>query len=256
VTLPTAPPVAATSGRLAIDLGASVPTDVWAAPSGGDSGIAVPSVQPDGGLSLVLANFVALRGFFGVGVGEGRRQITGRIVAPTDAAWTGGLGASFRFLFAEDLVFVDLAPSLGFAVLPSAFRITRHPYCEYPDACAPDSTYETAYWEVMPFFATSARLGVRPLEWLALHAGLTVRNQPNNEAAFGTGDDPGSSVSAGPIGLVLHIGTQIDFIDALGLRAELQWPVVGSGLDYGPIVSIALQGRVGGSRAAPFGARF
>ena len=108
----------------------------------------------------------------------------------------------------------------------------------------------------MPFFAASARLGVRPLEWLVIRAGFTVRNQPNNEAAFGTGEEPGSSVSAGPIGLVLHAGTQIDFIDELGLRADLQWPVVGFGLDYGPIVSVALQGRIGGSRSAPFGARF
>lgn len=249
VPLPAAPPPAPGSGGVGVDLGANVPTVVG--PPGGmtrPSGVAVPLAQPEGALGVRLADFLALRGWLALGLGEQRRQITGTIDAPRSSAWVVGIGPSFRLLLAESYAYVDIAPTVGATLLPSNFRIT------VTDGGSAPRTYDASYYEVMPFFALTARGGVRPTEWLTIRAGLTVRTQPHNEDSFSTSLRPVSSVSTGPIGLVVHGGFQVDVLDELGVRAEVQWPAVGLGLVYGPIVGVAVQGRIDGSRADPFGA--
>lgn len=86
-----------------------------------------------------------------------------------------------------------------------------------------------------------------------MDVGVTVRNQPTNEAAFTTGSYPDSSVSPGPFALLLHGGVRLDVIDELGFAAELTWPATNVEVRYGPIVSLSVQGRIDGSRADLFG---
>ncbi len=61
-------------------------------------------------------------------------------------------------------------------------------------------------------------------------------------------------MSAGPIGVVLHGGLRVDFLEELGVRADVQWPVE-LGLEYGPIFTVGVEGRIGSNRNEPFGLR-
>lgn len=256
VPLPTAPPPAPLSGRGALELGTSIATDLSPPDiATSESGLASARVQPDGALSVRLADFLLLRAFAAFALPQGSEQVTGTIPAPEETAWVGGIGPVFRLLGAERLVFADFGVTGGFAVIPSRLLITERNFCEAEDpSCLPETTSTVLYRDVMPIFTVRADFGARPAEWISLRVGATVRNQPTNEAMFVSGGVAGSSVSPGPIGIVLHAGVQIDFIDELGMRIDLQWPAANLGLSYGPILSLAIQGRLGGpSRDAPIG---
>lgn len=243
VPLPTAPP-APMSGRGALELGASIAPEVAQGTSTAASGLAVPLAQPQGALSVRIVDVLVLRAYGGVALPQGARQVTGTIPAPAESAWFGGIGPVVRILGAERFLFLDVGVSVGFAVIPSTLYITDEDACssDYPPVCP--TTIEQ-WREVMPLFTLGADFGVRPIEWLQLRVGATVRNQPTNEAQFSRAEVPGSSVSAGPIGLVIHAGLQVDLIDELGLRADVEWPAVNLGLTYGPIVTFGVQGRIG-----------
>lgn len=254
VPLPTAPPPAPMSGRGALELGASIATGVGPERSStAASGLAVPQGQPQGALSVRVADFLVLRAYGGAALPQGATQVTGSIPTPQESAWFGGIGPVLRILAAERLLFVDIGLSAGFAVIPSTLHITDNDACtdSFPPVC---STSVERWREVMPLFALGTDFGVRPIEWLQLRVGATVRNQPTNEAQFARAAVPGSSVSAGPVGLVVHAGVQLDVIDELGFRADVEWPAVNLGLAYGPIVTLGVQGRIGPpARTEPIG---
>jgi hypothetical protein len=253
VPLPTAPPPAPMSGRGALELGASIAPEVEGGATTAASGLAVPLAQPQGALSVRVADFLVLRAYGGVALPQGATQVTGTIPAPAESAWFGGIGPVLRILAAERLLFFDIGLSVGFAVIPSTLHITSNDACssDIPPVCR---TTVEQWREVMPLFALGTDFGVRPIEWLQLRVGATVRNQPTNEAQFSRGGVPGSSVSAGPIGVVVHAGLQLDVIDELGVRADVEWPAVNLGLAYGPIVTLGVQGRIGSpGRSEPIG---
>ncbi|MGE0788165.1 MAG: hypothetical protein AB7S26_21010 [Sandaracinaceae bacterium] len=253
-TLPTAPPPAAVSGRGALDLGAGIATDAGAGGAvGGRSGLSVARVQPEGALTLRVADMVALRAWGAVALPQGSTQVTGDIDAPEDAAWLGTIGPVFRLLAADGLMGFDIGTAFGFAVVASNLEITRTD-CPSSGPCE-DAFEARRQLEVMPIFALRLDLSYLPTEWLRFRIGGTVRNQPVNEASFNRSVVTGSSVSAGPIGIVLQVGADVDFTDEIGMRAELQWPAFNLGLSYGPIVTLAVQGRIGGSLRDPLGLR-
>lgn len=252
-TLPTAPPPAAVSGRAALELGTAVAADATSSPrSGAESGMSIPRVQPEGAVTVRLADPIALRAWGAVALPQGSTQVTGTIDAPRHAAWMGAIGPVFRLRGAEGLFALELGTAFGFAVVPSHLRITPTSCEDGSDGC-PGVPFERDVLEVMPIFAVRADVGMTPTEWFRFRIGGTVRNQPINNAAFDAAVSPDSSVSAGPIGIVIHAGLDVDFIDEIGMRAEVQWPAIWLGLAYGPTFTLSVQGRIGGDLDSPLG---
>lgn len=242
VTLPSAPPPAASFGDAAAELGVDVPTEVEA---GGAGRVAVPAAQPEAGLSVRVAEGVALRGWFALGPGEGHWLATTAPATPTSASWAVAGGPSFRLFLWERVLFVEVAPTLGVIVVPSSM-ITTSLSGDGPASSASST-------EVEALVAASLRLGARPAPWLGLHAGATARTQPLNRAEFSAYEPGASSLGVGRIALIVHGGAQLDLLDEFGIRVDVQWPLL-AGASYGPIVGLSVIGRLDATRASPLGA--
>lgn len=255
VPLPTAPAAAPLSGRGAIELGSSFATEVTSSAStGATSGLGTPLAQPEGALSVRLTDYLLLRAYGGVALSPGGWQVSGDVPLPDQSGGFGGVGPVLRLLGWNGILFADFSVTGGFAVIPSRLWITEHNWCSDPTIECPASSRQEIRFEVLPLFTVGGEVGLRPAEWLQVRLGALVRNQPTNEAAFSSGTTAGSSISAGPIGLVLHAGLQLDVTEEIGLRADVQWPAVNFAMTYGPIITVGVQGRLGApDRAHPTG---
>lgn len=241
VPVPTMAPPAAPRGRADLFLGHSIVTYIGTRElrPNSDAGLWLPRHQLDGSLSVRLSRFFALRLMGGGGLpDDATAAAPTTLMNPGRSTWWVGTGMILTYRH-ESGVGVEVELDTSVLQVPSLLRWRD---CDYWDECGPwRSTFQ---YDTVPMFAGTARVSHAPADWVVLFAGLTVRNHPTNRAAF-RDLYASSSVTMGDPVLVVGLGAELTIEDVVSIIPHLAWPVAGGPVEYGPMVGLALRGRIG-----------
>lgn len=195
-----------------------------------------------GALTLHISELFAMRLTGVVGLHQGAMQAAPTSLENPGLDVTGnGLGAVLTVPFGQHGLM--LSADLGVISIPSYVEV----FCDPPtdDLCL--SLQENKHdRDPVLWSAASAGYAYRFNDRLRVQLSFVLQNHPTNREQFYSSSTD-AEVQDGPLYVTSALVVEWQPTDWLGIAPAVQWPLVRSPIEYGPIVGLGVRGIVPGS---------
>ncbi|AKF04824.1 hypothetical protein [Sandaracinus amylolyticus] len=229
-------------GRADVMLGGSGTTfiETHSRPASEDGGAWLTRGQLDGQVAVRINRFVSVRaaGFLGIPEGAIASDPT-TLERPGRVAWGAGPIATFGYASEDEPFFTraELGVLVGF--FPSVLLVTSIEPC-------PCTTAREEHESFMPIVHGGLAAGYWATDFLAVSAGLVLRNQPSTsfDVEFGVVDEGHAAIRFGELAAIPWMAVELEIEHAVGIVVQAQLPILGE-IAFGPTLSLGVRALIG-----------